>query len=256
MSKGSKGECAVLWFKGRAWESLTWEGESGWEKGASVQMMLSLDRGLMVKKEQGRVTESPWTTSTLSSLMVTLTASAQRGTRQSGPGPGQWNKECDTAWKRKRRLDALLCFLDNKSALEKGFVHDYIIRIKGFEMSKLLLYESKSCPIWGPSRFCVCFCLILLLCSLPCAHYCNHESFPPPPLMQAAPGPFVCVGTDRGYWLLITLDSSERKPKHISSQSGRGRTIVTSLGLHCHVCLLRKIGSTLHWGYMNYHVTM
>ena len=43
-----------------------------------VQMMLSLVRGLEVKKEQGSTTKSPRTTFRLPSLMVTLRASAPR----------------------------------------------------------------------------------------------------------------------------------------------------------------------------------
>lgn len=38
---------------------LTWIGFSGLEEGAMVQMMLSLERGLEVKKEQGSTTKSP-----------------------------------------------------------------------------------------------------------------------------------------------------------------------------------------------------
>lgn len=49
-------------------------GISGLEKGARVQMMLSLESGLEVKKEQASTTESPCTTSRLDSLMVTLSA--------------------------------------------------------------------------------------------------------------------------------------------------------------------------------------
>lgn len=37
----------------------TWIGFSGLEEGAMVQMMLSLERGLEVKKEQGSTTKSP-----------------------------------------------------------------------------------------------------------------------------------------------------------------------------------------------------
>ena len=55
-------------------------GVSGLEKGARVQMTLSLVRGLVVVKEQGRRTKSPWTTSTLGSLMLTFTAAGRRET--------------------------------------------------------------------------------------------------------------------------------------------------------------------------------
>lgn len=53
-------------------------GDSGLEKGARVQIMLRRERGLDVKKEQGRMTESPRTTSTVDSLMDTLRASEEK----------------------------------------------------------------------------------------------------------------------------------------------------------------------------------
>jgi len=53
-------------------------GVSGLEKGARVQMTLSLVRGLEVVKEQASKTWSPWTTSTLGSLMVTFTPAGRR----------------------------------------------------------------------------------------------------------------------------------------------------------------------------------
>lgn len=68
----------------------TCEGESGSESGATVQMMLRRERGIIVKKEQGRITESPWMASTLGSRTVTRTASATAtGGHHSGVDTGQ-----------------------------------------------------------------------------------------------------------------------------------------------------------------------
>lgn len=49
-------------------------GLSGLERGAMVQIMLSLERWEEVKKEQGRMTRSPLTTSRLDSLTKTRSA--------------------------------------------------------------------------------------------------------------------------------------------------------------------------------------
>ena len=65
----------------------TCEGEAGSESGARVQMMLRRERGIMVKKEQGRTTESPWMASMLDSRTVTRTASGKgRGGQHWGLG--------------------------------------------------------------------------------------------------------------------------------------------------------------------------
>lgn len=58
-------------------------GESGSESGVRVQMMLSLNKGIMVKNEQGSMTESPRTTSKPDSLTVTRTAPEGGGGKQS-----------------------------------------------------------------------------------------------------------------------------------------------------------------------------
>lgn len=58
-------------------------GESGSESGVRVQMMLSLNKGIMVKNEQGSMTESPRTTSKPDSLTVTRTAPEGVGGKQS-----------------------------------------------------------------------------------------------------------------------------------------------------------------------------
>ena len=73
--------------------SHTCVGVSGLERGARVQMTLSLERGLEVKKEQGSTTKSPWTTFRLDSLMVTLSATVL--TDKSGTKKKKTLRSCE-----------------------------------------------------------------------------------------------------------------------------------------------------------------
>lgn len=147
-------------------------GESGSESGVRVQMMLSLNKGIMVKNEQGSMTESPRTTSKPDSLTVTRTAPEGDGGKQSG-----W-----ILFNVHFLLDLWRFFLLQTTSNDKSLSRPIY--------STVLLCSSQ------PLSFLLNGCLITVMMSP------TPTALPPPGLCVC-----VCVGKHSDYKALITADS-------------------------------------------------